>query len=364
MLKISNYIYICVKFFSKNEFFCFMLAWFMIILICGTLAQKEIGIYTTQQIFFNSNLIWIFNIPFIGGKITLILIFLILLFKLLNDQWIKKISTTIIHISILLLLFGSFITMKYNDEGLIIINENEKCNKMINKNKYTLGILDKNNKIGEFIDVNSKKINSNNEFNFKINQISQNSDIKNRTFFLNEKNASGIAKFYKLYSISNFVEEKNKFSITCYLFNNSEKKIFYLLEDIFNFKTINLNNKSYFYTLNKSIEILPFSLYLTNFKKEIYPGTIIPKSYTSNIIIKESNGLEWKFNIEMNKPFIYKNYTFYQTSYFENNLKNGTILTVVKNNGKIFPYLSCILILLGFFSYLLKIIPKLTMNNE
>jgi cytochrome c-type biogenesis protein CcsB len=73
--------------------------------------------------------------------------------------------------------------------------------------------------------------------------------------------------------------------------------------------------------------LLPFSLILTDFVLDRYPGSNSPSGYKSNIVlIDKAENLEKPFTIFMNNILKHKGYRFYQSSYDPDEL--GTILTV------------------------------------
>ncbi len=75
---------------------------------------------------------------------------------------------------------------------------------------------------------------------------------------------------------------------------------------------------------SKKIE-LPFSLYLTEFQLERYPGSNSPSSYASEVILKDAD-YEKPYRIYMNNILNYKGYRFFQSSYDTD--EKGTILSV------------------------------------
>ena len=75
---------------------------------------------------------------------------------------------------------------------------------------------------------------------------------------------------------------------------------------------------------SKKIE-LPFSIYLTDFQLERYPGSNSPSSYASEVILKDT-GLEKPYRIYMNNILKYEGYRFFQSSYDTD--ERGTILSV------------------------------------
>lgn len=103
---------------------------------------------------------------------------------------------------------------------------------------------------------------------------------------------------------------------------------------------------------------LPFSIKLVDFHKEFHPGTDTPRKFSSEIIVKDQDS-EWPSVIQMNQPLRYRGYTFYQSSYIDTGTKEATILTVVQNVGRLFPYVSSIAICLGLLIQLCMNLPKL-----
>ncbi|MEJ1973144.1 MAG: cytochrome c biogenesis protein ResB [Lacunisphaera sp.] len=90
----------------------------------------------------------------------------------------------------------------------------------------------------------------------------------------------------------------------------------------------------------------PFSIALHDFTHDIYPGTDIPKNFSSRIQLKSDDGHEDReVLIYMNNPLRYAGLTFYQASFEQGD--KVSILQVVHNPGWILPYVACILMALG-----------------
>ncbi len=75
---------------------------------------------------------------------------------------------------------------------------------------------------------------------------------------------------------------------------------------------------------SKLIQV-PFSIALTDFQLERYPGSNSPSSYASEVVLKDG-AMEKPFRIFMNNILKYKGYRFFQSSYDSD--ENGTILSV------------------------------------
>lgn len=90
----------------------------------------------------------------------------------------------------------------------------------------------------------------------------------------------------------------------------------------------------------------PFSLQLLEFTHERYPGTTIPKNFSSLAILDNpETGERRNVLIYMNHPLRYGGYTFYQASF--DNQDTTSVLQVVRNPGWTLPYLSVTLITIG-----------------
>jgi cytochrome c-type biogenesis protein CcsB len=97
---------------------------------------------------------------------------------------------------------------------------------------------------------------------------------------------------------------------------------------------------------SKVIE-LPFALKLVDFQLERYPGSMSPSSYASEIKVEDTAlPKSMAYRIFMNHPLHYKGYTFFQSSYDED--EKGTVLEVNKDPGKWPTYLGYALLCFGF----------------
>jgi hypothetical protein len=90
----------------------------------------------------------------------------------------------------------------------------------------------------------------------------------------------------------------------------------------------------------------PFSIQLMDFRHDVYPGTTIPKNFSSRVLLnRPETGENREVLIYMNNPLRYAGETFYQASFDRDN--EGTILQVVRNPSWLTPYVSCILVGVG-----------------
>ncbi|WP_244904280.1 c-type cytochrome biogenesis protein CcsB [Pedobacter xixiisoli] len=91
----------------------------------------------------------------------------------------------------------------------------------------------------------------------------------------------------------------------------------------------------------------PFTLKLTDFKMEKYPGSSSPSSYSSEVLIQD-NGKETPFKIYMNHVLDHSGYRFFQASFHPD--EKGTVLSVNHDYwGTNVTYLGYTLLFLGMF---------------
>jgi hypothetical protein len=128
--------------------------------------------------------------------------------------------------------------------------------------------------------------------------------------------------------------------------------------DIFNFK-----NEKYFSEFRKERTYLPFSIELLDFKKVLHPGTQVAKSFSSEINLIE-NQIPRRVLIQMNEPLRHMGYTFFQASFIEELKSESTVLAVVKNYGRLFPYISSIIMSAGLLVHLIINLPKMIKKNN
>ena len=91
---------------------------------------------------------------------------------------------------------------------------------------------------------------------------------------------------------------------------------------------------------------IPIVLTLNDFRISYAPGTDSPRDYESRLHAM-GNGIDRDIVISMNRPFRYRDFTFYQTSYSPTENGTITILTAVKDPFRSVPPVTGIIIAIG-----------------
>jgi hypothetical protein len=111
-------------------------------------------------------------------------------------------------------------------------------------------------------------------------------------------------------------------------------------------QTFEAGGRTYALSLRQRREYLPYTLTLRDFKHDVYPGTSIPKNFSSLVRLDNpGTGESREVLIYMNQPLRYGGRTFYQASFGKDDTLS--ILQVVANPGWLLPYLSTVLVTVG-----------------
>ncbi|PZP57383.1 MAG: hypothetical protein DI586_00390 [Micavibrio aeruginosavorus] len=342
---------------SRSDILFWTLPLLMVLLVIGTIAQKELGIYAAQKAYFDSFITFIGPVPFPGAATLLIVLFVNMLMKfLLFSEWqMNKAGVILTHFGVLVLLAGGFTTALTTREAYMVIEEGQTTNRIedyyqrvlqINKDgKTVLSIPHQDLKQGlkiENVDIPFKLMIDTYCFNCNIER--RNSDLEGwknagqfmqlvpaRTLPKNEENLTGIA-----FTISGTSEDGR-----------------YVTFDKFPKPPVfNIGAHEYKIEITRQPRELPFSLKLEKFSLATHPGSDTAKAYRSEVRVIDGQE-EWKYAIEMNEPMRYKGYTLYQSSFDLSGNKAFTVLNVVENSGRLFPYIASAIMAAGLVLHML-----------
>ncbi len=114
----------------------------------------------------------------------------------------------------------------------------------------------------------------------------------------------------------------------------------------------------------------PYSMHLIKFHHDVYPGTSIPRNFSSEIrLVDPVRSIDREINIRMNSPLRYGGETYFQSSWIpganEGEPDRGTVLMAVRNPGWTIPYIACALGSIGlvfqFGSNLIRFLRRQTL---
>jgi hypothetical protein len=358
-----------LKSISSLHFAIFGLVGLFIIVLWGTFSQLELGIFYTQKKYFQSIFITHtfangVTIPvFFGGLVFGSILTVGLVGSLFyHIKWkLKNLGLILIHLGLIALLVGSFLTGKLAKESQLILHEGESSTYSTNRYEPELVIY-------RYIDdttIKEWRFNHNhlqdgsellipNVMKIKIDARYQNSYIRRSP----ESNImmNGFGRHYDVVPmpLNQQTEGNNTISAILTITPESESspemdsKRWIMTQAIDADQEIRINNVSYFIRLRDLRIDTPYSVTLIDFSHDVYPGTTVPKNFSSLVRIQNPLTNEDQTSlIYMNHPLRYDGKTYYQASFAEND--TVSVLQVVENPVWLFPYVSSIIISIGLF---------------
>ncbi len=341
-----------LKTLARAEIVFYLMPPLMLLLVVGTIAQKPMGLYEAQKKFFNSFFFLWGPLPLPGGYILIGLVTVCLALKFfLQSEWsLRKAGINVAHFGILTLLTGGLLTAISARESFMVIPEGTQSQYLYDYHQRTLYIFED--------DILLKSVPFR-ELGLRITGIPFDLAVMNTcincTIIKREDqgNFKSMAQFMALKDLPPSKDpEANLTGLTFQIRDMGEQSGTYIaFEGMPEPIVIKKNEKEYKIIFGKQQRMLPFSVRLVDFKRDVYPGTDKAKSYSSDVMILD-NGVEWPERIEMNKPLRYKGYTFYQSSFEQAAAMQATILSVVENKGRVFPYISTLIIAAGLLLHI------------
>ena len=115
------------------------------------------------------------------------------------------------------------------------------------------------------------------------------------------------------------------------------------------------------YDLSYEIQFVSLMIVLLEpyirFDRKSEAAEIYRKGGGTRLLIEE--GISKHMLIKMNNPLRLAGYTFYQSSFIESSEGETSVLAAVKNYGRLFPYISSIIMCLGLLIHLTMKLPDL-----
>ncbi|PWU05695.1 MAG: ResB protein required for cytochrome C biosynthesis [Verrucomicrobia bacterium] len=389
------------SFFSSLKLTIILLACAMVLIFFGTLDQVDYGIYEVQKRYFasfftiwhyplqwpGSNFLSWIILPLPGGYLLTTLLVINLLaahFRYFVLRW-SKIGIAFIHLGILMLIISGVISSLLQSESQMMLTQDKPVSYSQVTRENELVIIDttdpnqlQTHTISEKTLRSSSIIPiSNTPLSIKLEKFYPNSDIglRSQNPEVKEKSlatqGAGVKMDIVVFPKPVSYKEDEANGVTAYVTVLGRDEETQSLDDIgtwlvstiiderFPAQKFSFAHKSYEIALRPKRIYFPFSLKLLKFNHDLYPGTDIPRNFSSLVeIINPAKVANRTVLIYMNNPLRYEGYTFYQASYAGKN----SVLQVVKNPGWLLPYFSVLLVALGltfhFFLYLFKYLTK------
>ena len=368
--KIDKMINKISKLISSPLIFSYTVLWLIVLVFFGTIAQKDIGLYASQMKYFSSYYFTILGfIPLPGGRLTVIIMTINLFSSLFKKSlWkLKKIGIIIVHIGGLLLLLGGGVTAYFSSEGNMVISEGDSSDHVNDYHTMELAFVNTSLEDSlEYTVFDSPILSVGNTIKYdnlgiEINIIDmiKNVRIENR-ISPSDSIYKGLLKDFVLLPKQPEKEAtQNRPGIILKIEGTGQKTdgIYGIFLGQRTPDRFTLNDQNFFTEFRRKRTYLPFAIQLADFEKIMHPGTDIAKSYSSEVNLIENDNSR-RILIKMNEPLRHRGYTFYQASFIDDLPRETTVLATVKNHGRLFPYISSIIMSIGLLIHLLISLPK------
>jgi hypothetical protein len=395
-----------IKIFTSLRLTVILLAFAIVLVFVGTLAQVDEGLYNAQARYFRQWLIFGFDL--FGRKIPIIfpggyLIGTLLLLNLLAAHIyrfqlsVKKIGIQLTHAGVILLLVGQLVTDMFSRETQMHFVEGETKSSSESPRNYELIFTSAENANEETVVAIPGKLltrgveiqNTNLPFTVRMKFFWKNSEPEFRAPMMQNApplTTNGVAANFDFHPLAETktMDDKNvptaeieivgatgslgdwivsdwtsdKAMIEAIQQNYAQqlgadmtKKI---VGDLTQPQFVFADGKKFTFALQPEEIRFPFSLTLLKATHTIYEGTDIPKDFRSRVQLQNpQTGENREVEISMNHPLRYAGLTFYQyqmdagQAAREAGRTPSSVLQVVRNPGWLTPYIGCALVALG-----------------
>jgi hypothetical protein len=333
---------------------CFLL----VLTFLGTLDQVTHGLYVTQQKYFSSLFLIqdVFGAPLLplpGVYLLLVVLFInLVLGGVMRFRWRwTQTGVLIAHAGILFLLLGGFVTFRYSSDGHLTLYENEQSNEVLSYYDWEIAIIpaDAGAPATAYYIPSSEFRGAGPGNSAMFHNAALPFDLTVSGYLPNAKVVDG-----KVLAAVDPDPDQERNMAGAYV--SLKETATGTVHDgtIWGFRQtpfeVTIAGKPWTLALQRRRWQLPFTVALDKFTRELYPGTQMPSSFSSDVSVIEPLGMQ-KFHIAMNKPLRYKGYTLFQSSWGPAdagpNDRLFSTLAVVRNPADDWPLYACVIITIG-----------------
>lgn len=349
---------------SSLKFTVVLLLLSLVLVFAGTLAQVELGIFRSQQVYFESFFLWKkvagIELPVLPAGYTigsLLILNLCSAFVIRFRLRRKHAGLLLVHAGLVLLLLGELFTDMFAIESQLRLSEGETKNYTESIFDYELAVvraIPEGQRIVAYsadqLELNEVLRHSEMPVDLKVLNYWPNSMLRAKSVNSPSLADSGIGSSVTMLPmpLTGKMDERNVPSLLVEVSTDEVPLGTYLLSGHLGAaEQIQLvDGSKVAVSLRPERYYLESRMTLQDFVREVYIGTEKPSHFESKITLS-GGGLPAprEVNIYMNHPLRFAGKTFYQASFASN--ETVSILQVVQNPTWLFPYVSCALVTLG-----------------
>ncbi len=347
------------RFLGRPVLFFYALPWLMLLLVLGTVAQREVGLFVAERTYFSSFLLWLGFVPLPGGLAVLCLIALNLAARLAQQKsWGgRKLGSTITHVSALLLLLGGGISLTQREEGFQELAPGTASDTVTDYHRREF-VVTKNGVVAVQLDFDGLQVRqtiAGLPFTLRLDALCRHCAAEQLSQPTPERrDAARIMRLQPAQLLPQ--DEDNLAGVTLSVsgVDTAQDGVYLAFSGLRDAATLTIGEDRYQLIMRRALRRLPFTVRLDKFHKLDHPGTRIAKAYRSDVTVTDG-GASWTTTIAMNEPLRYRGYTLYQSSFIELPEETRSVLAVVQDKGQIFPYLAITALCLGMLLHLVSL---------
>ena len=368
LIALDHFLDHLIRFFTSLRLTVVCLALALLLVFFGTLAQVDLGLYKAQNEFFRSFFIYwgpkgaSWRVPVFPGGYLIGGVLLINLFASQFQRFVftaSKIGLWMVHVGLILLLLGQLLTDLLSRESTLHLREGEARNYSETERDAELAVSDVTDPAADRVVAITQGVLAREKnirpgdlpFTIRVKQFFANSTVADRAAEAAQPPAAtqGIgprATVKELPRVTEMDRRDVPSAVVEIVTPQGSLGTWLVSEFIEQRQSFPLDNRTYELALRPRRHYNPYSIQLLKFQHDVYPGTDIPKNFSSRVLLQRpGTGEKREVLIYMNNPLRYAGETYYQSGFDPDN--HGTILQVVHNPSWLTPYLSCVLVGLG-----------------
>ncbi|HKP95961.1 MAG TPA: cytochrome c biogenesis protein ResB [Fibrobacteria bacterium] len=335
----------------------------------GTLYQADHGLFEAQKKFFGYGFVLIggfFPLPSASLVIWVLSVQLAIMMAFHLPWKLNRIGLWVVHAGIMALLVGGFITQVMAVESQLTLAEGETGHFTTAYHEHELAFWESKGDSNHVYAFDESMLRPGRELDLEPYKAR----IKVQAYYVNSDafttratngpvyiNPSGIGMLEQRKPEKEVTQNAPGLIFTLMEAGKPDKQILLYGQELQTLR-LTLDGKAVSAQLRLKHYPLGFSLHLTDFVKNVHPGTDIPSSFESYADLAEG-GSSRPVKVWMNNPLRHAGYTFFQASYAQaQGMAEKSTFAVVTNPGRVMPYISSLVVFGGLLlHFLIKLVP-------
>ena len=339
-----------------------LMAMMILLVVFGTLDQVHMGTFAAQKKYFSSWFIFLetesgARFPVFPGGYLVGGLWLVNLAAAHFERFVwskKRIGISVIHGGLFLLLLGQGLTQMFSVESQMAIDEGTIRNYSEDYRDSELVLIDGSDPAVDRVVAIPASLLAKEEslapaglpFTLNVKRFFPNALLRRGGGSLATRGIGTTIAIEEAAPVSSDDEANNVSALVEFKKGADSLGTWLVSTGLGAPQSVAADGREYRLALRPRRHYYPFSIHLKDFTHDVYPGTDIPKNFSSLVRLTDAEtGEDRDALIYMNHPLRYRGLTFFQASFGKGDTMS--VLQVVKNPVWVTPYVACVLVSLG-----------------